>query len=177
MISSTGIIIVVLYMIFVVAGCIIAGIFIASTRRGRAEGGSTAHIAKAERLEPIWGVFVLVLLGVLLAFTIWQAPWFQDVDENGQAVKVEGVQFGFLVQPTTVKAGQPITFTVTSRDVNHAMGLYNKDDELIMNVEAIPGHDVQRTRTLEAGTYHIRCLEFCGYQHHKMVYPSFQVTQ
>lgn len=177
MMTSLGMGIGIGYLIFVVIGVAIFGYLIWSTKRGRQEGGQGAPIAKWERAEPYWGVFVLVLLAVLLALTIWQAPWFQDQPADAQQVAVEGVQYGFLVQPASVRAGKPVTFTVTARNVNHAVGLYDKDDRLLMNVQAIPGRKITRTYTFgEPGTYVLRCLEFCGYQHHKMIYPSFQVT-
>ncbi|MCU0306273.1 MAG: hypothetical protein MUE51_00605 [Thermoleophilia bacterium] len=168
---------VILYMIFVVLGVAIFAFVFVSTRRGRAEGGQGAPVEKLERFEPIWGLFVVLLLGVLLAFTIWRAPWFQDQDGD-QQVSIEGIQFGFLVQPTSVTTGTPVTFTVRSRDVNHSVGLYDPDEKLILNIEALPGNFQKRTYTFtKPGTYAIRCLEFCGYQHHKMVYPTFQVTE
>ena len=92
-------------------------------------------------------------------------------------MKVTGIQFGFLVQPTQVKAGQTVEFNVTSKDVNHAMALFNPQGQMIMNVEAIPNYTISRSYTFDQpGTYTIRCFEFCGYQHHKMIYPAFQVT-
>jgi plastocyanin/lambda repressor-like predicted transcriptional regulator len=133
---------------------------------------------RAEKGEPWWGVFVVVLLGVLLGLTIWRAPWFTEDDSARDVqVAVTGMQFGFLVQPTTVKVGQHVQFNVTSKDVNHAMALYNPKGQMIMNVQSIPGYTVSRSHTFnEPGTYEMRCLEFCGYQHHKMIYPAFQVT-
>lgn len=164
------------YLIFVALGLIIAVAVLYSTRAGRRDKGASDHIEKAERAEPWWGVFVVVLLGILLALTIWRAPWFQDRGP-GQTVKVEGIQFGWLVQPTSVKANEPVQFVVSAKDVNHAMGLYDPQGRLIMNVEAVPKYSTTRTTTLtEPGDYTIRCLEFCGYQHQLMIYPAFKVT-
>ena len=164
------------YLIFVALGLIIAGVVLYSTKAGRRDRGESGHVHKAEKAEPWWGVFVVILLGVLLALTIWRAPWFDD-NGPGQKVQVTGMQFGWLVQPTKVKAGQPVQFNVTSKDVNHAMGLFDPEGRLIMNVEAIPNYTTIRTQTFDQpGTYVIRCFEFCGYQHHQMIYPAFQVT-
>lgn len=166
------------YLIFVALGLIIAIGVLWSTRAGRRDKGQGVDIERAERAEPWWGVFVVVLLAILLGMTIWQAPWFSEDDSPKDVqVKVEGVQFGFLVQPTSVRVGQDVQFNVTSKDVNHAMALYNPKGQMIMNVEAIPGYTISRSyRFTEPGSYEIRCLEFCGYQHHKMIYPAFQVT-
>jgi cytochrome c oxidase subunit 2 len=166
------------YLVFVALGLIIAFGVLWSTKRGRREGGQGVDIERAERAEPWWGVFVVVLLAILLGMTIWRAPWFTEGDDPRDVqVKVTGIQFGFLVQPTTVKAGQNVQFNVTSKDVNHAMALFNPQGQMIMNVQAVPEYTISRSYTFtEPGTYTIRCFEFCGYQHHKMIYPAFQVT-
>ena len=164
------------YLIFVALGLIIAVAVLYSTRAGRRNKGVSDHVEKAERAEPWWGLFVVVLLGVLLGLTIWRAPWFQD-SGPGQTVKVTGIQFGWLVQPSQVKANEPVQFNVSSQDVNHAMGLFDPEGRLIMNVQAVPNYTTTRTQTFtEPGLYTIRCFEFCGYQHAKMIYPGFKVT-
>jgi cytochrome c oxidase subunit 2 len=168
----------IVYLIFVAGGVAIALGILWSTKAGRRDKGQGVDLERAEKGEPWWGVFVVVLLGVLLGLTIWRAPWFTEDDSARDVqVAVTGMQFGFLVQPTTVKVGQHVQFNVTSKDVNHAMALYNPKGQMIMNVQSIPGYTVSRSHTFnEPGTYEMRCLEFCGYQHHKMIYPAFQVT-
>lgn len=166
------------YLVFVALGLIISFGVLWSTKAGRRDKGEGVDIEKAEKAEPWWGVFIVVLLAILLGFTIWRAPWFTEDDSPKDVqVQVTGIQFGFLVQPTKVKVGQDVQFNVSSKDVNHAMGLMNPKGQLIMNVQAIPGYTISRSyRFTEPGTYTIRCFEFCGYQHHKMIYPAFQVT-
>ncbi len=164
------------YLIFVVLGLIITVAVLYSTKAGRRSKGVSDHMEKAERAEPWWGVFVVVLLAVLLGLTIWQAPWFQDKGP-GQKVQVTGIQFGWLVEPSQVKVNVPVQFNVTSKDTNHAMALFDPKGRLIMNVQALPGYTTTRTHTFtEPGMYTIRCFEFCGYLHHKMNYPAFKVT-
>ena len=166
------------YLVFVALGLVIAAAVLWSTRAGRRDRGQGVDIERAERAEPWWGVFVVVLLAVLLGLTIWRAPWFTEDDgPKDVQVKVTGIQFGFLVQPTKVRVGQDVQFNVSSKDVNHAMALFNPQGQMIMNVEAVPGYTTSRSyRFTEPGNYTIRCFEFCGYQHHKMIYPAFQVT-
>lgn len=178
MMTSLGSGIAIGYLVFVALGLIISFAILWSTKRGRRDRGEGVDIERAERAEPWWGVFVVVLLAVLLGLTIWRAPWFTEDDSARDVqVKVTGIQFGFLVQPTQVKVGQHVEFNVTSKDVNHAMALINPKGQMIMNVEAVPDYTISRSYTFtEPGTYEIRCLEFCGYQHHKMIYPAFQVT-
>jgi cytochrome c oxidase subunit 2 len=168
----------IVYLVFVAAGVLISIGVMWSTRAGRRDKGQGVDLERAEKAEPWWGVFVVVLLAVLLGLTIWRAPWFTEDDSPKDVqVNVTGIQFGFLVQPTSVKVGQNVQFNVTSKDVNHAMALYNPKGQMIMNVQSVPGYTVSRSYTFrDAGTYEMRCLEFCGYQHHKMIYPAFQVT-
>ena len=178
MMTSLGTGIAVGYLIFVALGLIISFAVLWSTRAGRRDKGQGVDVERAEKAEPWWGVFVVGLLAILLGLTIWRAPWFTENDDPKDVqVQVTGIQCGFLVQPTQVKAGEDVEFNVTSKDVNHAMGLYNPQGQMIMNVEAIPGYTISRSyRFTEPGTYEIRCLEFCGYKHHEMIYPAFQVT-
>lgn len=124
----------------------------------------------AER-EKTWFVLVLAGLTALLASTIFFIP-YDDTDAvaGAQRVRVVGQQFAWRVEPPIVRAGDPIEFVVESTDVNHGFGLYNADDELVFQVQAIPGHETRVVRRLdEPGTYRILCLEFCGAAHHNMV--------
>lgn len=168
----------IVYLIFVAVGVLIAIGVMWSTKAGRRDKGQGVDLERAEKAEPWWGVFVVVLLAVLLGLTIWRAPWFTEDDgPRDVQVSVTGIQFGFLVQPTSVKVGQNVQFNVTSKDVNHAMALYNPKGQMIMNVQSVPGYTVSRSHIFtEPGTHVMRCLEFCGYRHHKMIYPAFQVT-
>ncbi|MCC7232463.1 MAG: hypothetical protein IT242_05925 [Bacteroidia bacterium] len=63
-------------------------------------------------------------------------------------------------------AGKTVEFRVTSNDVNHGFAIYDTQNQLIVQTQAMPGY-VNRLRWKfeQPGHYSIRCLEFCGAAH------------
>ena len=76
-----------------------------------------------------------------------------------------------------VRAGEKTQVVATSLDVSHGVGIYDPDDVLIAQVNVLP--DVRQNLGVtfkKVGTYRIRCLEFCGVDHHLME-TTFEVTR
>ena len=83
-------------------------------------------------------------------------------------------QFSFRLPPT-IPINTDVIFDVTSKDVNHGFGIYDPNDELVAQVQAMPDYTNHLpVRFSIPGTYTIRCLEFCGVAHHVMQ-ASFEV--
>lgn len=122
-----------------------------------------------ERREGYWGIAVITFLILLLAGTIFSVPYFDNDPDAPQKVDVTSRQFAFTVDPPRIKAGVETEFNVDAVDVNHALGLYNPDNTLIKQVNVLPGVTQSFTITLDQpGDYTLRCLEFCGIDHHLM---------
>jgi cytochrome c oxidase subunit 2 len=72
-----------------------------------------------------------------------------------------------------VKAGETVKFVARSQDVNHGFSVLsssNSMDSPMMQMQVVPGHDNVFYFTFDkAGTYTIRCLEYCGWGHPFMV--------
>jgi cytochrome c oxidase subunit 2 len=175
-VTTTAWVIAIGYSALVILGVTVALIVFRSTRVG-------FHVRIAsretlERRESLWGVAVVTFLVLLLAGTIFSIPyWSSDTSAAQQQVEITGRQFAFTIDPPQVRAGVTTEFNVHSADVNHAVGLYNPEDTLIKQVNVLPGVDQTFTMTFsEPGTYEIRCLEFCGLDHHLMN-NQLQVTQ
>ena len=156
------------YSILVVVSCVILAIVLRSTRAGRR--GPVDHDTLAGN-ENRWGVVVVILLVTMLAATIWSLPYGEGKAEAGaQVVRVTGQQFGWAVLPGTVRAGKPVEFRLTSKDVQHGFGVF-KGHELIFQVQVPAKGENQQIKVHtfdKPGTYEILCMEFCGYQHHMM---------
>ena len=55
-------------------------------------------------------------------------------------------------------------------DVNHGFAVYNDDNVLLFQIQAVPDDDSHIVYTFkEPGRYQVVCLEFCGVNHHKMI--------
>lgn len=75
-----------------------------------------------------------------------------------------------------VKAGQPVEFDVTSKDVNHGFGIYDANMKVVTQTQAMPGYTNKLYYTFtKQGKYKILCLEYCGVAHHYMM-TDFEVV-
>jgi heme/copper-type cytochrome/quinol oxidase subunit 2 len=72
-----------------------------------------------------------------------------------------------------VKVGETVRFVAHSIDVNHGFGLLRSAksmDSPLFQMQVVPGFDNVFYYTFKkAGTYTIRCLEYCGWNHPYMV--------
>jgi cytochrome c oxidase subunit 2 len=166
--TNTAWVILIGYSALVILGVSAALIIFRSTRVGfrvRVAGRETL-----ERREGYWGIAVVTFLVVVLAGTIFSVPyWSGDESEAAQKVEITGRQFAFTIDPPQIKAGVPTEIDLHAADVNHAVGFYNPDGTLIKQVNVLPGVTQTLTMTFnQPGTYTLRCLEFCGIDHHLM---------
>ncbi len=126
--------------------------------------------------EKGWFIFAVAALGVLLLATLAFIPYGDNAAAKGQQdVAVRGQQFAWTVTPNTITAGVPVRFAVTAADVNHGFAVYNSDNVLLFQIQAVPDATSHIVYTFKVpGRYQVVCLEFCGLDHHKMI-GSFQV--
>ena len=67
-------------------------------------------------------------------------------------------------------------FNVTSLDVNHGFAIYDPNDRIVTQAQAMPGFTNRLLYTFkEPGKYRVMCLEYCGLAHHAMV-AEFEVV-
>lgn len=138
----------------------------------------TADTRKLAHREKGWFVFAVAALGVLLLATLTFIPYGSNAAEAGQQqVKANGQQFAWTITPNTVKAGVPARFAVTASDVSHGFAVYNADNVLLFQIQAVPDATSHIVYTFKVpGRYQVVCLEFCGVDHHKMI-GSFRVAE
>lgn len=148
------------YAIVVAISCAALALVFRSTR---ARSGAAPDHDRMSLLENRWGFAVIVMLVIALAVTLFWIPYGRaNPDPDAQQVRVVGQQFGWSVQPAVVRAGRPVQFRLTSKDVQHGFGIY-RGTKLIFQVQ-VParGSAVQLYRHTfdRRGTYEINCLEF-----------------
>lgn len=89
---------------------------------------------------------------------------------------MQGFQFGWLIQPSSVQANEPVEFRLRSRDVNHAFAVYNSDHVLLFQVQVVPERMQEYVYTFKKpGTYEVLCFEYCGLDH-DLMRATFEVT-
>ena len=112
-------------------------------------------------------IFAGVTYGTLRQFPI--APQNTPLDIH-QVVDVIGQQWSWQITPATVRAGSPVEFRVTSKDVNHGFAIYAPDGRIATQVQAMPGFTNKMVHTFtQPGTYKVMCLEYCGIGHAPMI--------
>jgi cytochrome c oxidase subunit 2 len=128
-------------------------------------------------LRKRWLALLLVIGVSVVGISLLDLPYAGGSVAGQTMVKVTGGQFFWSLQPSSVPVGTRVRFDVSSVDVNHGFGLYDPSGHLIGSVQAMPGYDNRLDLTLrEAGTYQIRCLEYCGLNHSTMQ-GQFRVTR
>lgn len=165
-------------VIFTVIALALASFFAYGARQASREMPFEDVKKAAYGARPLWFGFLCVLLGGIVAVTLFFTPFHgNSAAADATTVKVVGGQFYWSITPESVPAGSEVVFEVTGADVNHGMGLYNPDGQMIATVQAMPGFMNDLNITLDdPGTYVIACLEFCGIKHHDMM-REFEVTE
>lgn len=165
--TSTGWLIAISYAAVVIVGVTVSFIIFRSTRVG-----FHVRMASPETLqhrEGIWGIAVIAFLVILLGATIFSVPYFDNESAGAQKLQITGRQYAWSINPPRVRAGVTTDVELDAVDVNHAIGIYNSDDTLIKQVNILPGVTQDFKISFdEPGTYTLRCLEYCGVDHHLM---------
>ncbi|MFA5300255.1 MAG: hypothetical protein WC389_18865 [Lutibacter sp.] len=130
-----------------------------------------------------WFMLILsVILVIFISVTIPKSPYYLFTNETpAKVVHVSAMQFMFIMSEKAIDPKKPsreaieipvnklVEFRVTSLDVNHGFGVYNPEDRLITQTQAMPGYvNRLRYKFSEPGTYNIFCLEYCGMAHQVM---------
>jgi cytochrome c oxidase subunit II len=134
----------------------------------RRDDTDTARLAHGEKA---WFAIAVACLGALLLATLPFIPYGDNAAATGQqAVSVDSAQFAWTIEPQTIRAGVPARFAVTAADVNHGFAVYNADNVMLFQIQAVPDHTSHIVYTFrEPGRYQVVCLEFCGVKHHEML--------
>lgn len=165
--NSGQLLLTIVYSLLVLAS--VGGVlFLLRSTRARHQGEVDHNVLAG--IENRWAVVVVVLLTILLALTITSIPYGRSAGDDPQRVTVQAQQFGWAVQPAAVRAGRPVEFRLTSKDVQHGFGVYDGTKLLFqVQVPARAEHVQTYVYTFdEKGSYDILCMEFCGFQHHQM---------
>lgn len=139
-----------------------------STSRTQASYEEVARRAYAFRGTLFW---LVIGVGVVIALSTLH-PWpyaALAATGNDEVVEVTGSQWQWQMSKSKFQAGETVEFRVTSKDVNHGFGIYDKGLHLMAQVQAMPGYtNVLRYTFKQPGQYQILCMEYCGLAHHNM---------
>lgn len=147
--------------------------------------------ATVERYERVWLAFGMVMILVFIGLTAYivishgntipRAGGVVDVSKvrsegefanprvvetaEGYTVYAQAFTYGYLPAEIRVKQGKPVTFLITSPDVQH--GFYLEGTNI--NPQIVPGYVTKVVHTFDKpATHRIVCNEYCGIGHAAM---------
>lgn len=114
----------------------------------------------------LFGFGVFVALATLIPFPVSN----QKGVEDATVVNVVGHQWYWLIDKTEFELGETVEFHVTSADANHGFGIYDENDHMLTQTQAMPDYVNKVVHTFDKpGNYRILCMEYCGLAHHAMM--------
>ncbi len=162
-------------IVYAVLALIVLAVFVAvaaSTLRPRQDYHEVVQ-PRGYAVRRYWFLALAVAAVAALLLTLPFLPYSRGGAEAaaGPATRVPVVarQYSFTGLPEAVPYDTPVVFVVTSADVNHGFAIYDPSGRIVGQVQAMPEYENELPITFtERGTYTVRCLEYCGINHHEM---------
>jgi cytochrome c oxidase subunit II len=148
---------------------LLIAVFAAVARGAGSTGNPDAVAAGAARWRrmTLWGLIAVFVPAI--AFSLTKTPYPKGDATPAVVVNAIGHQWAWEISPTPIAAGQLVEIRVSGADVNHGFGVYDLNNRLITQTQAMPGYtNIIRHTFAEPGRYRILCLEYCGLGHHTM---------
>ena len=148
---------------------LLVAVFAGIAKSAGSAGDANAVSASAARWRRLLLVGLTVVFVPAIGFSLTRLPYPATGEGADVVINATGYQWAWTVAPATVTAGQRVEIRVTGADVNHGFGVYDTNDRLITQTQAMPGYtNVIRHTFTAPGRYRILCLEYCGLGHHTM---------
>jgi len=145
-----------------------------SAQREEDYGGIVTRGYKIRR----WWILALCVLGLTVTYvSLTPFPLTVIAGDNPKVINATAGQWYWTLDDNTAVVGEPVQFHVSTADVNHGFALYNPDEKIIGQTQAMPGYVNKLNVTFtQPGVHKILCLEYCGLAHHAMV-AEINVTE
>ena len=143
---------------------------VASTGHPREFATVAPRALRASRRSLIIAFIILTPLVVWTLTLLPYAPTHGEPTENARRIDVTGHQWYWLLSDHTATVGETVAFHIGTEDVNHAFALYDPDQRLIAQTQAMPDYtNILEVRFDRPGQYLVLCTEYCGLAHHQML--------
>lgn len=128
------------------------------------------------RLEGMWLTTVFVVFVVVNLASMKYMPTIATAHaassgQVSQQVDLTATSWSYQISNRELEAGKPVRFSGKSADTMHGFAVYHPDGRMLFTMMLMPGlkSPTSIVHTFkDAGTYKVRCLEYCGVAHHRM---------
>lgn len=152
-----------------VLGLVLIAVFVGVARSASVPGSADEIAGAAARWRRTLLVGLTLVFVPAIAFSLTRLPYPSGGETADVVINASGHQWAWELSARDVTVGQRVEIRVTGADVNHGFGVYDMNDRLITQTQAMPGYtNVIRHTFTESGRYRILCLEYCGLGHHTM---------
>lgn len=129
--------------------------------------------SRSYKIRSAW-VKILFTLGIVVSLvTLVPFPIQRGLsasDGEFEVINVVGYQWYWKIDKTDLTTDKTYEFNVTSADVTHGFSIYDENDRIITQTQAMPGYVNKLVHKFESpGKYRVLCLEYCGLVHHNMI--------
>lgn len=129
-----------------------------------------AVTSKAYGIRRWWMVFVCAFGLALTVATLTPFPLTASTGTAPRIVQAQSGQWYWNLEDKTAIVGESIQYHVSTVDVNHGFAVFDPNNKLIAQTQAMPGYVNKLNITFtEPGKHLVRCLEYCGLAHHSMI--------
>ena len=159
----------VLLLTLVGIGLVAYAFYFVIRRSGERIDDYTIVVGSAYSLRKKWFAFLLIAGVVVSIASLTPFPIADASAKDEQVVNAVGGQWYWKLDTKELMVNQPVVFKVTAADVNHGFAIYNSEDQLLTQVQAMPHYTNELRYTFtKTGKYRVLCLEYCGVAHHAM---------
>jgi cytochrome c oxidase subunit 2 len=129
---------------------------------------------KYKSINHLWIAIVLIVFFVVNFASVKYMPTFVEANTemaNVKDVNISAVSWKFDMSERNFQVGDTVRFLAKSEDTMHSFALYHPDGEMLFTMMLMPGLETASAlvHTFDKpGIYMVRCLEYCGANHHGM---------
>lgn len=132
--------------------------------------------AKISRVEVGWLALVIVVFAGVNLASLKYMPTLASAHAATTRTDIQDVDltaksWSYDMTSRQVEAGKPVRFSGRSDDTMHGFAVYHPDGRMLFTMMLMPGLAKPTSIVYtfkDAGTYKVRCLEYCGVAHHRM---------
>ncbi len=123
-------------------------------------------------------IFNIITVSPLIPWQNWLL-WTKIEPVKDYHITIENYRFVLPDDVLVIKAGEPVKFVITSKDVTYGFGVFAKNGRMLFQMQVLPNWNNTITWIFdEPGKYSIRSTEYSGPEHpHMFLEDAIEVVK